>query len=313
MKFVSFQSTRVVLLMVLIVQKFGSPVTAWMMMDRRGCCLQMLQLLQFLELPNTVPAPLSSSVPSFPDAEITDKVFMDVRVSRQDGSFYVRDDLPDTFENRVLKARLVFGLYGTVAPNHVERFLRFMTPPDSDDGNNNPMPSYGRSTFLSLDQSTGLLQGGYIPSLRLSEVGGSTVLQYGTRVLPATLWIDRTTNKLSHSCKGLLTHRTLDATPTFGITTRACPSLDSTHTVFGQLMWNEEMAQFIEDVQDLPTYSIERPTSYDDSTTGVATTVFNAQREFFRGAAKTFGDARVDKVYEGKLLRRMEVTQVGRL
>jgi hypothetical protein len=39
--------------------------------------------------------------------------------------------------------------------------------------------------------------------------------------------------------------------------------------------------------------------------------IFNAQREFFRGAAKSFGDTRLSKVYEGKFLRRVEVTQVG--
>jgi hypothetical protein len=42
-----------------------------------------------------------------------------------------------------------------------------------------------------------------------------------------------------------------------------------------------------------------------------AQAVFNAQRGFFRGAAKSLGDTRVSKVYEGKLLRRVEVTQVG--
>ena len=65
-------------------------------------------------------------------------------------------------------------------------------------------------------------------------------------------------------------------------------------------------------LQDIPTYSEKRPIEYDDAG-GVASTVFNAQRDFFRGAAKTFGDTRVDKIYEGKLLRRMEVTKVGLL
>jgi hypothetical protein len=69
--------------------------------------LQLLQLLPLLEVPTTLPAP--NAAPAFPDAKITDKVFMDIRVSRQDGSFYVRDDLPDTFENRVLSSRLEFG------------------------------------------------------------------------------------------------------------------------------------------------------------------------------------------------------------
>jgi hypothetical protein len=59
---------------------------------------------------------------------------------------------------------------------------------------------------------------------------------------------------------------------------------------------------------------MERPAGYDNFNTGdVANSVFKAQKEFFRGAAKTFGDTRVSKLYEGKLLRRVEVLQVGRL
>jgi hypothetical protein len=41
--------------------------------------------------------------------------------------------------------------------------------------------------------------------------------------------------------------------------------------------------------------------------------VFTAQRKIFRDAAKTFGDSRLEKVYDGKLLRRIEVTQMGLL
>jgi hypothetical protein len=82
-------------------------------MDRRGYLAQLLlpQLIQVIDLPAS-PEWSSAS----PEVEITDKVFFDLRISRQDGSTYVRDDLPDTFENRVLKARLVIGLYGNQAP-----------------------------------------------------------------------------------------------------------------------------------------------------------------------------------------------------
>jgi cyclophilin family peptidyl-prolyl cis-trans isomerase len=318
-------TTTTIVVAVMVLQLQCHHVVGWVMMDRRQYLgSQLVQLLLTLEVPSTsLPSSSSSSStlvpPNFPDAPITSKLYFDVRISRQDGSFYVRDDLPDTFENRVLSARLGLGLYGTVAPAAVELFLKFALPSPTDDDVNNPLPSYSRSTFTSLDQGTGLLLGGYIPSLRLTEVGGSTALQYGSRILPAPLWIDKrgsssssssTTTKLSHSSKGLLTHRTLDATPSFGITTRASPSLDGTHTVFGQVLWNDETAEFLNVLQELPTYSIERPADYDDPA-GIASSVFNAQRDFFRGAAKTLGDTRVDKVYQGKLLRRMEVTQVG--
>ena len=256
-----------------------------------------------------------------PDVPITDRVYFDVRIARQDGSTYVRDDLPDTFENRVIEARLVFGLYGSVAPNHVEKFLSYVVPPKDDDVDN-PLPSYGRSSFTSLDQENGLLVGGYIPSLRVTEIGGSTAINYGARVLPANLWVEKPgeggsgvlPERISHTTKGLLTHKTLDVTPTFGITTRASTSLDATHTVFGQVLWDESTLKWFRDLQDIPTYSVDRPSGYDDfNTGGVATSVFNAQRDFFRGAAKSFGDNRVAKVYEGKLLRRAEVRQVGKM
>mmetsp|Transcript_102179 Transcript_102179/g.286401 ORF Transcript_102179/g.286401 Transcript_102179/m.286401 type:complete len:315 (+) Transcript_102179:25-969(+) len=287
-------------------------------LDRRS----VLELLQFLPLSalsanGVAPSPTRSAAPSMPDVPITDKVFFDVRVARQDGSTYMRDDLPDTFENRVLKARIVLGLYGTVAPNHVERFLSYIVP-HKDDDVENPYPSYGRSSFTALDQETGLLQGGYVPSLRVTDIGGSTAITYGSRVMPATLWIDKApsngSGKLSHSTKGLLTHKTLDATPAFGITTRSAPQLDATHTVFGQVMWDDSTLEWFRNVEDIPTYSIDRPSGFDDfESGGVATSVFNAQREFFRGAAKSVGDTRVNKLYEGKLLRRTEVMQVGKI
>ena len=255
------------------------------------------------------------NLPEMPgNFEITDKVFIDVRVARSDGSTYIRDDLPDTFENRVLFQRISIGLYGKTAPKAVQKFLSYIEA-DKDFDIDNPFPSYSRSTFPALDQETGLLLSGYISSVRAKDVAGSTALTYGSRVLPADLWIDKQrTEKCSHTQKGLLTHRNLDPLPTFGITTRPVPSLDATHTVFGQVLWDADTLKFFRDLEDIPTYGVERPSGYDDFGTGaVATTVFNAQRDFFRGAAKSMGDDRVAKLYNGKLLRRLEVLQVGRL
>lgn len=306
MKICFVSSVSVAVLWTLLVGE-SIPTVSALVIGRQDF-LQLLQLLPLLELPNALPA--TNAPPAFPDAKITDKIFMDIRVSRQDGSFYVRDDLPDTFENTVLSTRLEFGLYGNLAPNHVKKFLSYVISSQDEDVNS-PLPSYSRSTFVALDQSTGLLQGGNVPSLRVSDIGGSNAIQYGSRVLPANLWLDSNT-KLPHSCKGLLTHRTLDATPSFGLTTRAASSLDPTHTVFGQVLWNDKTAQFWNQLQDLPTFSLVRPAAYEDPT-GVTNSVYNKQRDFFRGAAKNLGDTRVGKTYEGKLLRRMEVTQVGRL
>jgi cyclophilin family peptidyl-prolyl cis-trans isomerase len=264
--------------------------------------------------PNT-----NNEVTDFPimpeNVEITDKVFIDVRIARSDGSTYIRDDLLDTFENRVLFQRIPIGLYGKMAPKAVEKFLSYIDI-GKDFDIDNPYPSYSRSTFPALDQGTGLLMGGYISSLRAKDVAGSTALTYGSRVLPADLWIGKqSTGRCSHSTKGLLTHKNLDPLPNFGITTRSQPSLDTTHTVFGQILWDADTLKFFRDLEEIPTYAVERPSGYDnDSVTGaVAKSVFNAQREFFRGAAKSMGDDRVGKLYNGKLLRRMEVLKVGRL
>jgi cyclophilin family peptidyl-prolyl cis-trans isomerase len=246
-------------------------------------------------------------------APITSKVLFDVRISRQDGTFYVRDDLDDSPENKVFYGQLTLGLFGTTVPRTVQEFLNYVdgkfNPMDD-----NPLPSYSRSSFISLDQSTGLLVGGYIPSLEVADFGGSTAIKYGGRVLPAPLWVDnQQTERFSHNTKGLLTHRTLDVGPTFGITTRSAQELDDTHTVFGQLILDAAGLEFLKVVEDLPTYSMEAPRGdpRDENALNVlSSAVFNSQREVFRSAAKTFGDGRVSKVFAGKLLRRVEVTQV---
>lgn len=247
-------------------------------------------------------------------APVTDKVIFSVRISRQDGTFYVRDDLEDTPENTVFYGQLTMGLFGNTVPRTVKEFLKYV-----DGGFNpmddNPLPSYSRSSFISLDQSTGLLVGGYIPSLEVADFGGSTALKYGGRVLPAPLWVDYNseTDRFSHNAKGLLTHRSLEVGPTFGITTRSAVELDDTHTIFGQLLMDDSSRDFLKVVDRLPTYAMEAPRGDPRDETAldtVSSAVFNSQREIFRSAAKTFGDSRVNKVFPGKLLRRVEVTQV---
>lgn len=109
-------------------------------------------------------------------------------------------------------------------------------------------------------------------------------------------------------------------------------TLDATHTIFGCIL--EDTNGFLENIVDLPVLtdtgmvSMTTTTAMDDPTksskggsesrgagvigaSSLASSVFTAQRKVFRGAAKTFGDTRLDKVYDGKLLRRIEVTKVG--
>lgn len=259
-----------------------------------------------------------------PEARVTHKVTFNVRISRADGTFYVRDDPPDTVpsaDNQVFYGELVLGLFGEIAPTHVERFLKYAdvqyTPADDD-----PLPSYARSSFQSLDQTNGLLQGGYIPGLHLTSLGGSSALEYGGKILPAALWIekgDAASHRVSHAAgRGLLTHRNLEVLPIFGVTTRPLSDFDGTHTVFGQILPTESSNTFLSRVIDLPTYSTDRPTIPVENVGGadsravgeVASSVYSLQKEFFRGAAKSFGDTRLSSVYEGKILRRVEVTAV---
>ncbi len=154
-------------------------------------------------------------------------------------------------------------------------------------------------------------------------------MEYSGRVFPAKLWLEDdksiTQSRLSHTVRGLLTHRNLDLTPSFGITTRdGSTSLDASHTVFGCVL--EDANGFLDRVVDVPALTdagtVSRTTVGGEdvaasSTTGsaefeyLASGVFAAQRRVFRDAAKAFGDSRLDKVYDGKLLRRIEVTKVG--
>ena len=105
---------------------------------------------------------------------------MDVRISRADGSFYVRDAPPASASASASASSssssssssvetddpfygtLVLGLFGDVAPNHVMRFLGYVDVPYDVD---TPLPSYSRSKFDTLDASTGLLIGGTVSSV----------------------------------------------------------------------------------------------------------------------------------------------------
>jgi hypothetical protein len=176
-----------------------------------------------------------------------------------------------------------------------------------------------------------------IPGLEATTLAGGTVLEYSGRVFPARLWLEdktdppssrddpTTTPRLSHNLKGLLTHRNLNLTPSFGITTRGgSTSLDASHTVFGCVL--EDANGFLDRVVDVPALTdagtVSRTTEGGEAVATTTATgsvefetltsgVFAAQRRVFRDAARAFGDSRLDKVYDGKLLRRIEVTKVG--
>jgi cyclophilin family peptidyl-prolyl cis-trans isomerase len=247
---------------------------------------------------------------------VTHTVFFDVRISRRDGTFYARDD--DDPTDQVFKGRIFVDLFGTLAPTHVEEFLKYVIVNDTN-VDDSPFPSYGRSMFTRLDQSTGLLEGGVIPGLDVINIGGSAALRYsGGRVLSAPLWLEKdsgTYGKVSHgSTVGLVTHRLLDLSPSFGITTRKASELDTTHFAFGRVKLDETSTIFLQKCANLPTYSIDGRIQADNTVIDdLAGKIYATQKDFFRSAAKTLGDSRLDKLYEGKLLRRVDVTRVGLL
>jgi len=262
------------------------------------------------------------------DIPITHKVFFDVRISRPDGTFYIKDEEDSTNpDDLVFRGRLTFGLFGIVAPQCVQNFLKYVSV-IIDPLDENPMPSYGRSTIPSLDEGTGLITFGNLPGLDISNLNGATGIRYRQRILSAPLWIESRdkqddNNKINHIEKGLLTHRNLDLSPQFYITTYAdSRELDGTHTVFGRVLSDEqgESLEFFDRCSRLPRYSLDRPktlqnkVSNDQSITEkVAADIFQKQKNFFRGAARAAGDTRIDSIYEGKYLRRVDVTQVGQL
>lgn len=118
--------------------------------------------------------------PDITKPEITQKVYFDVRISRSDGTFAVRDDDGD---DPVLRSRLTFGLYGKSCPVHSSRFLSYVDT--ASDG-----PSYASSTFPSLDPNTGVVEGGKIKGLEVSNFNGQSVLNYGGQIGQSVLWLE---------------------------------------------------------------------------------------------------------------------------
>uniref|UniRef100_A0A7S1FPN0 PPIase cyclophilin-type domain-containing protein n=1 Tax=Corethron hystrix TaxID=216773 RepID=A0A7S1FPN0_9STRA len=259
-------------------------------------------------------------------SDATDKVYIKVRISRSDGSFYDRsgESSVDPTDD-VFSAKIKIELFGKSFPVHVEQFLKFVEANKSIGLEDDPFPNYSTSIFSSYDDAQGILYGGTIPGLSVENFAGSSALRYGNRIIPSKLWLE---NQRSESTlisgllpAGMLVHRSLDVMPSFGITVRPTTvrnnkllASSDEAIVFGQVILDEDGKQFLARVSSLPTYSVDRPMypGENDLRRGVATNVYNGQRDFMRGFANAIGDIRVTKVYNGKLLRRVEVTEVGR-
>lgn len=105
---------------------------------------------------------------------VTNTIYMDVRISRADGTFYVRDNETGNDEDPFY-GRLVIGLFGKRTPNHVQQFMKYVTVGEESYDVNNPLPSYSTSKFPLLDTSSGLLIGGKVRSVQGGKISSSSL------------------------------------------------------------------------------------------------------------------------------------------
>ena len=84
----------------------------------------------------------------------------------------------------------------------------------------------------------------------------------------------------------------------------AAGELDATNTVFGEVLEGENLLLEMAELPFVTGKSL-------DPSGSVASNLFAAQNQYFRGLAKAVGDTRVAKTYPGKLLRRVEITKAG--
>jgi len=218
---------------------------------------------------------------------VTTKVFLDVRV--------IKDYTGEVLEDSAVRGRIVIGLYGKDSPKTAEQFLKFAKADDASD------PSYNSGMFYK-HQAGRWIEGGKINGLNLEEFGGGQVYQYLNKIVNLNPILEA--NKLAHTRKNLITHRKFNAGPEFAITLSPAPELDGDWTVFGEVLEGEEMVKAI---ADLPFVTGK---SLDPSGT-IADSWWKAQNNYFKGLAKQFGDSRANKMYPGKLLRRVEIVKCG--
>jgi len=228
-----------------------------------------------------------SSVQVGERGEITNKVYLDVRI--------IRDYSREVLEDGVLRGRIVFGLYGKQSPQTVQHFLKFVT------ANYGEGPAYSSGMFYRHEAGR-WIEGGRINGLSTTQVAGQETFQWNGRVVPLAPILE--TNSLRHDRKFLLSHRKFNPGPEFDITLSSTPELDASNTVFGEVIAGEEYVQEIVKLPFVTGKSLDPEGSPADSW-------WKAQREFFRNVAKVSGDTRVTNTFPGKLLRRVEITKCG--
>lgn len=117
------------------------------------------------------------------EPEITRKVYLDIKIAN-----YTEESVGKN-RGAIGSGRIVFGLYGKVAPNSVERFLELV----SSDGEDSP--SYARSQFSRITDD-GLLEIEKIRGLDTVVIAGSEELEYNGKLMQYKPILD--TNQLRH-------------------------------------------------------------------------------------------------------------------
>jgi len=186
---------------------------------------------------------------------------------------------------------VVVGLYGALAPQSAAKFLEYASADE---------PGYRQSVFFRMEPGV-LLEGGRLGDLQLVTLAGTETLQYAGRVVPNSMSkMALDDNDLRHNRRGLLTHRRLEATGEFGITLGPNVALDDTHVIFGEVLQGRE---FLDEVEGVPVLQ----DAVDGPLGAAGSEWLRAQKRGFRALARLIGDDRVNKVYENKLLRRVDV------
>jgi len=219
--------------------------------------------------------------------EITAKVFLDLRI--------LTDYNKEVLEDGAVRGRVIIGLYGDEAPKTVKHFLQFFPTVPGE------TPAYATGSFFKQEPGK-WIEGGKISGLFPTQVAGSDSYEWNGGIIPLKAPIEA--NDLRHDRKNLLSHKKFNAGPEFNILLSPSPELDGTNTVFGEVLSGEEL---ILEMANLPFVTGKSL----DPTGSVASNLWSAQNQYFRGLAKSLGDTRVQKTFPGKLLRRVEITKAG--
>jgi cyclophilin family peptidyl-prolyl cis-trans isomerase len=230
--------------------------------------------------------------------EVTTKVYLDLRI--------LKDYNKEVLEDGAVRGRIVIGLYGDEAPKTVAHFLQFFPKVPGE------APGYATGSFFRHEPGK-WLEGGKISGLFPTQLAGSESYEWNGAIYPLRAPLEANSpplrapleaNSLRHDRKWLLSHKKFNAGPEFDILLSPASELDSSNTVFGEVLAGQDLLLEMAQLPFVTGRSL-------DPTGSVASNVWSAQNQYFRGLAKSLGDTRVQKTFPGKLLRRVEITKAG--